>query len=108
MIRNDFKSMSVDELWKLHEKIIAALSAKLIAEKKSLEERLRQLKRGTEIPHTEESKGRRPYPAVVPKFRNPDRPSETWAGRGKQPLWLIALLRSGKRVDDFRIKKAAA
>jgi DNA-binding protein H-NS len=42
-----------------------------------------------------------------PKYRNPDQPSETWAGRGKQPRWLVAQLRSGKRIDDFKIKKAA-
>jgi DNA-binding protein H-NS len=107
MTRNDFKSMSIDELWELHEKIAAALAEKMIAEKKSLEDRLRQLKQGA-IARTEVSKGRRPYPTVVPKFRNPDRPSETWAGRGKQPRWLIKQLRSGKRIDDFRIKQTAA
>jgi len=51
--------------------------------------------------------GRRPYPPVPPKYRNPDQPSETWAGRGKQPRWLVAKLGSGKRIDDFKIKKAA-
>ncbi|RZI38176.1 H-NS histone family protein, partial [Herbaspirillum sp. HC18] len=53
------------------------------------------------------STGRRPYPTVVPKFRNPDRPSETWAGRGKTPRWLAAKLKSGKRIDDFRIREVA-
>ena len=107
MTRYDFKSMSVDELWELHEKIAAALAEKMIVEKKSLEDRLRQLKQGA-VPRAEVSKGRRPYPAVVPKFRNPDRPSETWSGRGKQPRWLIKQLQSGRRVDDFRIKQTAA
>jgi DNA-binding protein H-NS len=37
------------------------------------------------------------------KYRNPERPSETWAGRGKKPRWLAAHLKSGKRMDDFRI-----
>jgi len=50
---------------------------------------------------------RRPYPAVVPKYRNPERPSETWAGRGKTPRWLTAQLKSGRRIDDFRIRQAA-
>ena len=107
MTRNDFKSMSIDELWELHEKIAAALAQKMIAEKKSLEDRLRKLKQGA-IPRAEVPKGRRPYPTVIAKFRNPDLPSETWAGRGKQPRWLIKQLRSGKRIDDFRIKQAAA
>ena len=53
------------------------------------------------------SRARRPYPAVVPKYRNPEQPSETWAGRGKTPRWLTAQLNSGKRIDDFRIGYAA-
>jgi DNA-binding protein H-NS len=101
MNRNDFKSMSTDELWALHEEIASRLAAALTAEKNVLENRLRRLKRGIE---TQE---RRPYPAVVPKYRNPERPSETWAGRGKTPRWLAEQLKSGRRIDDFRIRHAA-
>ena len=95
-------SLSVDELWLLHEKITATLDAKLTAEKEMLEKRLRQLQKfGVE--QTVRAPERRPYPPVFPKFRNPDEPSETWAGRGKQPRWLKKEIRSGKRIDDFRI-----
>jgi DNA-binding protein H-NS len=116
MNRNDFKSMSTDELWALHEEIATRLAAALTAEKSVLENRLRQLQRGIETQHatrdaqssaTKSSTGRRPYPAVVPKYRNPERPSETWAGRGKTPRWLAEQLKSGKRIDDFRIRHAA-
>ena len=116
MNRNDFKSMSTGELWALHEEIATRLAAALTAEKSVLENRLRQLQRGIETQpaaHAAKSSDansstpRRPYPAVVPKYRNPDRPSETWAGRGKTPRWLAAQLKSGKRIDDFRIRHAA-
>ena len=107
MNRNDFKSMSTDELWALHEEIAARLAASLLAEKRVLENRLKQLKASGEAERQSASAGRRPYPAVVPKFRNPDRPSETWAGRGKTPRWLAAKLKSGKRIDDFRIRQVA-
>ena len=107
MNRNDFKSMSTDELWALHEEIAYRLAAALLAEKRVLENRLKQLKGVAEIERERSSTGRRPYPAVVPKFRNPDRPSETWAGRGKTPRWLAAKLKSGKRIDDFRIRQVA-
>ena len=131
MNRNDFKSMSTDELWALHEEIATRLAAALTAEKSVLENRLRRLRRGIETQHaTDDAKSsegkssdskpsdakssnikssteRWPYPAVVPKYRNPERPSETWAGRGKQPRWLAAQLKSGKRIDDFRIRHAA-
>ena len=107
MSRIDLKSMSIDELWALHEKVAARLAAALLAEKRVLEHRLKQLKGGVEAEREPSPTGRRPYPAVVPKFRNPDRPFETWAGRGKTPRWLKAKLNSGKRIDDFRIGQAA-
>ena len=107
MNRNNFKSMSTDELWALHEEVASRLATSLLAEKRLLEDRLKQLKGGIEAEREKSSTGRRPYPTVVPKFRNPDRPSETWAGRGKTPRWLAAKLKSGKRMDDFRIREVA-
>jgi len=100
--------MSTDELLRLHEKVTATLAAKMIAEKSVLENRLAELNRRSQAEHFGGGKsGRRSYPPVLPKFRNPDRPSETWSGRGKQPRWLTAQLRSGKRIEDFLIKHAA-
>jgi len=106
-MRDDFKSMSTDELWTLHEKITTHLSARLTAERNALELRLKQLTRGVESQPAKSSTERRPYPKVVPKFRNPDRPSETWAGRGKKPRWLTAQLKHDKPIDDFRIQQLA-
>lgn len=100
-------SLSTDELWLLHEKITAALNGKLSSEIEILEKRLRRLK-GIGAEQAVKGPERRPYPTVLPKFRNPDQPSETWAGRGKQPRWLKKHLRSGKRIDDFRIESVAA
>jgi DNA-binding protein H-NS len=93
-------SMSVDDLWSLREKLDSLLSKKLSEEKERLNRRIRQLERGD----ASLTVARRPYPRVLPKYRNPDRPSQTWAGRGKKPRWIVAQLRSGKRLDDFRIQ----
>jgi DNA-binding protein H-NS len=41
---------------------------------------------------------------VAPKYRNPAKPTETWAGRGKPPRWLAAELKKGKKLTDFAIK----
>jgi DNA-binding protein H-NS len=89
------REMSLEELWNLHEKTAAELTRKMRAEKAKLEERLRKL-------HSE----RRPYPKVLAKYRNPRNPNETWAGRGKQPRWLAAQLRSGKKLDQFLIQRS--
>jgi DNA-binding protein H-NS len=42
---------------------------------------------------------------VAPKYRNPAKPSQTWAGRGRQPRWMAAEVAKGKKPEDFLIKK---
>ena len=101
----DLKSMSVDQLWDLHERLVAELSRKIQAEKATLEYRLRTL--GMAGSTQVLDRKRRAYPKVLPKYRNPKNPTETWAGRGKQPRWLSAQLRSGKKLDDFLIKRSS-
>ena len=42
---------------------------------------------------------------LKPKYRNPENKSDTWAGRGLKPKWILAAMKSGKKVEDFLIKK---
>lgn len=44
---------------------------------------------------------------VAPKYRNPENPKETWAGRGKQPRWLAAYTAKGRDLGEFVIPGAA-
>ena len=101
MKNKDLAIMSVNELWNLHEEVRTTLSTKLDAEKRELERRMALLKGSARS----QQKARRPYPKVHPKYRNPERPSETWSGRGKQPHWVGAQLRSGKKVDELLIAR---
>src|ERR1700730_15351658 len=107
MKRHDFNLMSVNELWALRLEINSVLANKIAAETTKLENRLRQLQTDS-VPSETVRRERRPYPQVLPKYRNPAEPAETWAGRGKQPRWLTAQLKSGKKIDDFQIDSAAA
>jgi DNA-binding protein H-NS len=43
---------------------------------------------------------------VKPKYRNPAKRSETWTGRGRMPLWMAALVKKGKKPQDFLIAGA--
>lgn len=104
---DNLKLMSVDELWALHLEISSAVARRIAAEKTKLEKRLRQLQSNGASSATFERK-RRPYPQVFPKYRNPAKPAETWAGRGKQPRWLTAQLKSGKKLEDFRIQTSSS
>ncbi len=103
--QSDLKSMTVDELWSLHEQVASLLAGKLAAEKTRLEQRLRKLAGSAGAISANGATARPPYPQVFPKYQNPARPSETWAGRGKTPRWLAAQLKSGKKLDDFRIQR---
>ena len=106
MKRHDFNLMSENELWALRLEISSVLANKIAAEKTKLENRLRQLQTDS-VPSETVRRERRPYPQVLPKYRNPAEPAETWAGRGKQPRWLTAQLRTGKKLDDFRIQSGS-
>ena len=106
----DFKAMDFDQLWLLYEDLTKVLAEKIAAEKIELEKRLAQLNRinpmgapGVAVPKSNADRPRRRYPKVLPKYFNPSAPTETWSGRGKQPRWLVAALRSGSKLDDFLI-----
>jgi len=110
----DLESMSVDDLWLLHEKISGILSARITSEKRELEKRLAVLDRGRDLiegknvsqSYNLNGQARRKYPRVFPKYRNPQT-SETWSGRGKQPRWLVAAMKSGRKIEEFRIDETS-
>jgi DNA-binding protein H-NS len=102
---DDFQSMSIDELWALREEIGKTLAAKLETEKRELEALIEKL--GRETAPSPEARQRRPYPKVYPKFQNPAKPAQTWAGRGRQPRWMSELLAAGKSIDELRIAERA-
>jgi DNA-binding protein H-NS len=85
-------------------KVDAAITAKIGEQRHELEAQLSKLE-------GYDGRGRRGRPAgrgaprgaVAPKYRNPDNPTETWAGRGPKPRWLAAALKGGKRFEYFAI-----
>ncbi len=40
---------------------------------------------------------------VSPKYANPKDSSQTWTGRGRQPLWVAAHIKKGGKVEDLAI-----
>jgi DNA-binding protein H-NS len=98
----DLDSMSDEELWVLHEEMTAELKRRLLSQRAKIEDRLRRIERNGKFAKRLEGV-RRPYPKVPPKYQNPKNPHETWAGRGKQPHWVKAQLRAGKKLNDLLI-----
>jgi DNA-binding protein H-NS len=98
---SNFETLSVKELWEIHERVGGLLSEKLTAEKDLLEAKLNRLRGGLAASE------RRQYPKVFPKYCNPNDPSQTWSGRGKTPRWVNELLVSGKNIEELRISERA-
>jgi DNA-binding protein H-NS len=100
--------MSLDKLVGLKNRVEAALSSKVAAERRALQEGLSKLTRFQGgASHSKMSLRGAAWGPVAAKYRNPENPSETWAGRGLKPRWLSAAIKSGKNQEDFLIAGAA-
>ena len=101
------KSMSIEKLVALKDQIEAMLSSKVVEQRRALESELAKLgrfqsgKSGSKVARGFGARG-----AVAPKYRNPENPAETWAGRGLKPRWLTAAIKSGRKPEDFLIAGA--
>jgi DNA-binding protein H-NS len=106
----NLKSMSIDRLTTLRAKVDATLRAKVVDTRRTLEAELGKLSRFGASGRSGRAIGTG-YGPVAPKYRNPENPSETWAGRGLKPRWLASALKAGHKLEDFLIArpgKAAA
>ena len=103
------KSMSIEKLVALKDQVEAMLSSKVLEQRRALESELSKLGRfqgGAGRAKSVFGRGGA-RGAVAPKYRNPENPAETWAGRGLRPRWLTAALKTGKTLDDFLIAGAS-
>jgi DNA-binding protein H-NS len=104
----NLKSMSIDRLVDLRDRVDAALSSKVVDHRKALESELSKLSHfqgGAAGAKSAFGRGGA-RGAVAPKYRNPENPAETWAGRGLKPRWLTAAIKAGKKIEDFAIAGA--
>jgi DNA-binding protein H-NS len=98
------KTMSIDKLMDLRQKVDAALASKVSEERRALQSRLMNLGRvgsGATVDRRGGARGK-----VEPKYRNPENPAETWAGRRLKPRWVTAALKAGGKLKDFSIAPA--
>jgi DNA-binding protein H-NS len=91
----------------LKNQIEAVLSAKVIEQRRMLQAGLSKLTRFQDGSRSKVAFGWGARGTVAAKYRNPDNPAETWAGRGLKPRWLAAAIKSGKKIDDFLVAGAA-
>jgi DNA-binding protein H-NS len=103
-VKHHEPQINVDRLLsKLREQVDAGLHARVIEERRTLQNELGKLERlGTNGLRVKGVRDGLRGP-VAPKYRNPDNPAETWAGRGLKPRWIAAALKTGKKLEDFSI-----
>ena len=100
----NLKTMSIDKLSKLRDQVDATLNSKVADERRAVADQLGRLDRLAAGGARVKGARRGVRGAVAPKYRNPENPAETWAGRGLKPRWLAAALKSGKKLEDFSIE----
>jgi DNA-binding protein H-NS len=98
--------MSIDKLLDLKNRVETLLASKVTEQRRALESELSKLTRfGGARGGSKSVFGSRG--TVAPKYRNPENPAETWAGRGLRPRWLTAAIKAGQKLEDFAIASAA-
>jgi DNA-binding protein H-NS len=100
---NGLEKMSYAELADMEREIARLKVGKQSAEREALRERLSGMAKehGFDIRDLF-GKGRKGK--VAAKYRDPKNPENTWTGRGRPPLWLVAATKGGKaKREDFLI-----
>ena len=86
-----FDDLSLVQLKALYDRVRLLLSKRIEDEKCKLDATLESISKGSSPP----KRSRRNYPQVLPKYQNPGGRSQTWAGRGRTPNWVLAQLKAG-------------
>jgi DNA-binding protein H-NS len=102
------KTMTIPKLQDLKSQVEAAISTKVTERRRELESELSKLAGFTGGGKASKFGRSGRMGPVAPKYRNPENPAETWAGRGLRPRWLAAAVKSGKKLEDFAIAGPAA
>ncbi len=94
----DLSKLSFTELLALQADVAQAIKKREKEEKAAGKKKILELARqyGLSLDELTNGDTHRPRAPVAPKFANPADPSQTWTGRGRQPLWMAEALASGK------------
>ena len=101
-----FDGMTVEQLLEIKAKLEAEIALRVDQERKRLTaspERLESIGGASSSSHARDNgRSRR---TLRPKYRNPDNPGQTWAGRGLKPRWLVSAMKDRKKkLSDFEIR----
>lgn len=104
MAKIDLSGLSLEELSDLIEEATKLRANKVDAKRQELQRQLAELD-AIGSPTKRPVGGARP--PVSPKYRSKKDPSQTWAGRGATPKWLLAEMEeTGQPMDFFKVGNA--
>jgi len=100
--------MSYAELAELREHVDMALDAARAAEKQKIRSQMEHMAKRSglslaDIIEVPRGRSKMKGTKVAPKYRNPQNPEQTWAGRGRQPIWLANAIKKGRKLESFKI-----
>jgi DNA-binding protein H-NS len=97
--------MSYAELAELRNQVDRTMVEKQNAERVALRQKLADMAKQHGLTLDEVlGKARKGKGSVAPKYRDPKNPENTWTGRGRMPLWMVAATKGNKaKKDDFLI-----
>jgi DNA-binding protein H-NS len=99
------EKMSYTELSALRGQVDRLLVEKQNTERVALRQKLADMAKEHGLTLEEVlGKGRKGKGSVAPKYRDPKNPENTWSGRGRMPLWMVAATKGSKaKKEDFLI-----
>ena len=102
---NGLEKMSYAELAELRTQIDRLMVEKQNSERSALRQKMADMAKDAGLSLDEVfGKGRKGKGSVVAKYRDPKNPQNTWTGRGRMPLWMVAVTKGNKaKKDDFLI-----
>ncbi len=96
--------LSLNELQDLQKRIEKELVVRKVQEKERLRKQILQQVEAVGLTLDDVfGKGAAVADKAKVKFRDPQNPDNTWAGKGRKPGWLVQALAQGRSLEEFRI-----
>ncbi len=102
-MNDDLEQMSREDLLALQKQVKKALDTYQDRRKQDALVEMQEVARRHGLDLNEIIGNKKKASVSAPKFRHPDNPSLTWAGKGRKPHWLNEELSDGRNLEDFRI-----
>ena len=105
MARLNLDKMSYAELSDLRSRVESQMAEKQASERQALRQKMAEMAEAAGMSlDALLGKGRKGKGSVAPKYRDPKNPENTWTGRGRMPLWMVAATKGSKaKKDDYLI-----